>query len=92
MPDMAIRLFIPNVHTRRRGNLKGLSHERGWIKSAENLGASPYKRDLLINTTFIQVISLDSPLKGKFQADLYSTRSLGMEKGAVRIHKYREWN
>jgi hypothetical protein len=35
--------------------LKGLSHERGWIKSAENLGASPFKSDLLIDTTFSQI-------------------------------------
>ncbi len=28
---MEIRLFIPDGNTRRRGSLKGLSHERGWI-------------------------------------------------------------
>jgi hypothetical protein len=34
--------------------LKGLSLERRWTKSAENLGASPFKRDLSIDTTFSQ--------------------------------------
>ncbi len=37
-----------------RGNLKGLSYERGWLKSADDLGASPFKRDLLNDTTFSQ--------------------------------------
>jgi hypothetical protein len=32
--------------------LKGLSHERWWTKSAENLGATPYDRDLVIDITF----------------------------------------
>jgi hypothetical protein len=36
------------------GNLKDLSYERGWLKSADNLGASPFKRDLSNNTTFIE--------------------------------------
>ncbi len=35
-------------------NLKGLSYERGWLKSAYNLGASPFKRDLSNDTTFSQ--------------------------------------
>jgi hypothetical protein len=51
---MEIILSIPKGLTRRRGNLKGLSHEREWVKSAENLGASPFKRDLSIDTTFRQ--------------------------------------
>jgi hypothetical protein len=34
---------------------KGLSHDIGWIKLAENLGASPFERDLSINTTFSQI-------------------------------------
>jgi hypothetical protein len=36
------------------GNLKGLSLERGYTKSAENLGASPLKRDLSVESTFSQ--------------------------------------
>jgi hypothetical protein len=35
--------------------LKELSHERVWVKSAENLNASPFRRDLSINATFSQV-------------------------------------
>jgi hypothetical protein len=49
---MAIIPLISKAHTRWRGNLKGLSLERGWTKSAENLGASPLKRDLSVDTTF----------------------------------------
>jgi hypothetical protein len=52
MSDIAIILLIPKAHTRWRLNFKGLSHERRWVKSAENLGASPFKRDLLIDITF----------------------------------------
>ncbi len=29
-------------------NLRGLSHKRGWVKQAENLGASPCKRVLSV--------------------------------------------
>jgi hypothetical protein len=32
--------------------LNGLSFERGWSKSAENLGASPFKRDVSNDTVF----------------------------------------
>jgi hypothetical protein len=55
MADMAIILSIPKGPMRWRGNLKGLSYKRGWLKSAENLGASPFKRDLSNDTTFSQV-------------------------------------
>jgi hypothetical protein len=41
--------------------LKGLSYEKGWLKSVDTLGASPCKWDLSNNTTFLQQISLDSP-------------------------------
>ncbi len=54
MADMASILLIPKGPTRWHGNLKGLSYERGWLKSADNLGASPYKRDLSNDTTFSQ--------------------------------------
>jgi hypothetical protein len=54
MADMAIILPIPKGPTRWRGNLKGLSCERGLLKSVENLGASPFKRDLWNDTTFSQ--------------------------------------
>jgi hypothetical protein len=40
---------------RWRQQLKGLSHERVSAKSAEKLGASPFKKDLLINTTFSKI-------------------------------------
>ncbi len=55
MSDIAIILSIPKGLTRWRGNLKGLSHERGWVKSVENLGTSPFKRDLLNDSSFSQV-------------------------------------
>ncbi len=51
---MAIILSIPKGPTKWRWNLKGLSYERGWLKSADNLGASPFKRDLSNDTTFSQ--------------------------------------
>jgi hypothetical protein len=35
---MAIIQLISKARMRWRGNLKGLSLERGWTKSAENLG------------------------------------------------------
>ncbi len=50
---MAIILPIPKGPMRWRGKLKGLSYER-WLKSADNLGASHFKRDLLNDTTFSQ--------------------------------------
>jgi hypothetical protein len=40
---------------RWRQHLKGLSRERGWAKSSEDLGASPLKSDLSIDTTFSQI-------------------------------------
>jgi hypothetical protein len=52
--NMAIILLIPKGPTRCCGKLKGLLVERGWLKSADNLGASPFKRDLLNDTTFSQ--------------------------------------
>ncbi len=54
MANMAIILSIPNGPTRWHWNLKGLSYERGWLNSADNLGASPFKRDLSNDTTFSQ--------------------------------------
>jgi hypothetical protein len=43
---------------RWRRHLKGLSRERGWAKSAENLGASPFKIPFSA-----KYISLDSSFK-----------------------------
>ncbi len=54
MADMAIILPIPKGPMRWRGKLKGLSFERGWSKSADNLGASHFKKDLSNDTTFSQ--------------------------------------
>jgi hypothetical protein len=54
MADMVIILSIPKGPTRWRKNLKGLSYEKGWLKSADNFGASPFKRDLSNDTTFSQ--------------------------------------
>ncbi len=51
--DMAMDTDVDmELANRWRWNLKGLSHERWWIKSAENLGATPYDRDLSIDITF----------------------------------------
>ncbi len=52
LADTAIILSIPKGPMRWRGNLKGLSNKRGWLNSTENLGASPFKRDVSIDTTF----------------------------------------
>jgi hypothetical protein len=46
--------LIPKDRRRWRGNLKGLLHESGRVKSAENLGAPPFKRDISNDTTFSQ--------------------------------------
>jgi hypothetical protein len=54
LSDVAIIQLISKARMRWRGNLKGLSHERRWTKSAENLGASTLKRDLSLDTTFSQ--------------------------------------
>ncbi len=51
---MAIILSIVKGPTRWCSNLKGLSYEKGHLNSSENLGASPFKRDLSIETTFSQ--------------------------------------
>ncbi len=57
MADTAIILSIPKGPTGWRGNLKRLSYERGWLKLANNLGHSPFKEDLLNDTTFSQTKS-----------------------------------
>ncbi len=36
-------------------DLKNLSHESGWLKSAGNLGASPFKRDLSTDSIYRQI-------------------------------------
>jgi hypothetical protein len=52
---LEIGLSYPKSCKGWRQHLKGLSHERGWAKSSENLGASPLKSDLSIDTTFSQI-------------------------------------
>ncbi len=39
-------LLISMAPARRRGNLRSLSHEKVWAKSAENIDAFPFTRDL----------------------------------------------
>jgi hypothetical protein len=51
---VAIIQLISKACARWRGNLKGLSLKRGLTKSAKNLGAFLFKRDLSIDTTFSQ--------------------------------------
>jgi hypothetical protein len=51
---VAIIQIISKAPMRWRGNLKGLSLERGWTKSAGNLGASTLKRDISVDTIFSQ--------------------------------------
>jgi hypothetical protein len=53
---LEIGLSYPKSCIRWRQHLKGLLHERGGAKSSENLGTSPFKRDLSIDTTFSQII------------------------------------
>jgi hypothetical protein len=57
-------IVIPNGRTRWRGNLKGLSHDRGQVKSAENIGGSLFKRDLLTPLSAKSIL-LESPLRQK---------------------------
>jgi hypothetical protein len=63
MADMAIILSIPKGPTRWRKKLKGLSYERGWLKLADNLSASPFKRDLSNDTTSSQANLAGQSLK-----------------------------
>jgi hypothetical protein len=53
------------AHMRRRRILKGLSHERGWVRTAENSGASPFVTDLLIEITFSKLNLAGESLKKK---------------------------
>jgi hypothetical protein len=41
--------------------LKGLSHERGWLKPVANSGASPFKKHLSNGTTFCPINLAGSP-------------------------------
>ncbi len=59
-------LPIPKASTRWCRNWKALLHERGWVKSAENLSTSPFKRDLSIVPLSAKQISQDSPFKVPF--------------------------
>jgi hypothetical protein len=63
MANTAIILSIPKGPARWQGNLKGLSYKRGWLKSAENFGASPFKRIYRMIPLSAKQISLDSPFK-----------------------------
>jgi hypothetical protein len=54
MTNIAFILSSPKAPKRWRGNLEGLLHERGLVKYAENLDASPFKRDLLNISAFRQ--------------------------------------
>jgi hypothetical protein len=56
-------LSISKVRLRWRGNLKRLSHEKGWIKSAENIVASHFKSVLSIDATFSQAHRAGQSLK-----------------------------
>jgi hypothetical protein len=63
MSNIAIVLSIPKGHARWCGNLKGLSHEREWVKSAENLGASPLRETYRLIPLSAKSISLVLPYK-----------------------------
>jgi hypothetical protein len=52
---MAIILSIPEAYTEWLEKLKGLSHEKGLVKSAENISTSPFNEDQSIHTTFSQI-------------------------------------
>jgi hypothetical protein len=54
MSDMAIILLISKACTRWRRNLKSLFRREMMVKSAENLGASLFKRDLSNDNTSSQ--------------------------------------
>jgi hypothetical protein len=63
-------VFMSQILYKMAPTLKGLSHERGWAKSSENLGASPFKSDLSIDTAFSQINLARQFLKGTVQRDL----------------------
>jgi hypothetical protein len=54
MSDMAITLLISKACMRWRRNLKGLFTRVMMVEIAENLGPSPFKRDLSNDTTSSQ--------------------------------------
>ncbi len=62
MSDMAIILSVPKAPKRWSGILKGLSHERVWINSVENLLSSFCSRDLSTGLSD-KLISLDGLFK-----------------------------
>jgi hypothetical protein len=63
MSVMAVIWLFPNALARWHRNLRGLSHESRWVKSAENLYASPLKRYPFVIQLSAKPISLDSPFK-----------------------------
>jgi hypothetical protein len=55
-------LSNPKPCVRWRGTLKGAAHESEWPTSTESLGASPFERNLSIDTTFRRIFRCVVPL------------------------------
>jgi hypothetical protein len=58
MSNIAIVFSIPKGHVSWCRNLKGLSHESEWLKSGENLGASPLRETYRLIPLSAKSISL----------------------------------
>jgi hypothetical protein len=85
MSDMAIILLISKACTRWRRNLKSLFTREIVVKSDENLGVSPFKRDLLSNdTTSSQINLAGQSLKDKFR-DLNLVRLVSVCQMRIRL-------
>ncbi len=63
MSDPAVNLSISKARTRRYGILKGLSHERGRVKSAKILCAFPIRGAYHLRHISVKLTSSDSPFK-----------------------------
>jgi hypothetical protein len=68
-------IVTPNGRTKWRGNLKGLSHDKGQVKTAENIGVSLFKRDLLTPLSAKSIL-LESPFKTKNVSSIFMGHSL----------------
>jgi hypothetical protein len=67
MSNMAIEWSFPRVCTVQGvAESKGLSHESGWIKSAENLGAPTLRETYRLIPLSAESTLLHTPFKGLY--------------------------
>jgi hypothetical protein len=74
---------------RWRGNLKDLSYERGLLKAAENLGASTFKRDLSIETTYSQTNLAGQSLERDCPARFVQLKVVSTDRSLFKIEAPR---